>query len=256
MGIPHAAITDRVCAMTPGFDIRRELAAGLADRSGAWRFIRGFTDHWTNPLGANDGWDEKDLIAAEERLGVALPAVLREAYRLFGRRRDLTSNQDVLLSPRELHVDDRKEALVFRVENQGAASWGVLLTDLEHPDPPVLIRADLADEQAERWESWLDRLSVAFIEIILSESLHAPYELSDSRDLDETEPELLEQRYTRLPLPEYPLCDAPPGARWFTGPDVILREDDRTWLSVRARTEETLNAIRDELPGDWINDDR
>jgi hypothetical protein len=241
--------------MTPGFDIRRELAAGLADRSGAWRFIRGFAENWSSPLGANDGWEEKDLAQAEERLGVPLPAVLAEAYLLFGRRRDLTCNQDVLLSPSELHLDDRKEALVFRVENQGAASWGVLLADLEHPDPPVLIRADLADKQAERWESWLDRLSVACIEIVLSESLHAPYELSDSRDLDETEPELLEQRYTRLPLPEYPLCDAPPGARWFTGPDVILREDDRTWLSVRARTEETLNRIRHELPGDWINDD-
>ncbi|WP_223184536.1 SMI1/KNR4 family protein [Streptomyces sp. CBMA152] len=87
-----------------------------------WRFIQGFAAHWADALEHGDGWTEADLVAAEERLGVRLPVAMREAYLLFGRRRDLTSNHDELLAPDELYVDDAGEALVFRHENQGAAS--------------------------------------------------------------------------------------------------------------------------------------
>ncbi|MFE5530666.1 SMI1/KNR4 family protein, partial [Embleya sp. NPDC056538] len=113
--------------MTREFDMVRSLAAGVEGRWGAWEFIRGFVANWSEALGDDDGWGEADLVAAEERLGVRLPPALREAYVLFGRRRDLTGNHDVLLGPSELYVDETKEALVFRHENQGAASWGILL---------------------------------------------------------------------------------------------------------------------------------
>jgi hypothetical protein len=146
---------------------------------------------------------------------------------------------------------------VFRHENQGAASWGILITDLDHPDPAVVVRADLADKRAEAWETWLHRLSSAFVEIILSESLQAPSGRCDFLDeLDEECLQLLEQHYTRLPFPEYPICQAPPGSRWFIGPDVLLRDDDRMVLLARARTEEALDQVRDQLPGGWLNDYR
>ncbi|WP_308294009.1 SMI1/KNR4 family protein [Streptomyces sp. UNOC14_S4] len=133
--------------MTQGFDLAASLARGVEDRSGAWAFIQGFAAHWTGAdLGSDDGWTEAELAAAEKRLGVRLPAALREAYLLFGRRQDLTSNHDVLLGPAELYVDDVKEALVFRHENQGAASWGILLDSLQDDDPAVFIRPDLADK--------------------------------------------------------------------------------------------------------------
>ena len=164
--------------------------------------------------------------------------------------------QHVVLAPAELHVDSREEALVFRYENQGAASWGILLTDLHKADPPVVMKPDLADKEAERWSAWLDRFSWTCVEIVLSESLHAPFELGDFRDdLDEAESESLGGRFTPLPFPAYPPGEDP-GARWYAGTDVILREEDRTWLWARARTEEALDRVRDDLPGDWLNDPR
>ncbi|MFG2716575.1 hypothetical protein ACGFX2_39590 [Streptomyces goshikiensis] len=108
--------------MTQGFELAASLAGGVEGRSGAWSFIQGFAAHWARALESGDGWTEADLVAAGKRLGVRLPAALREAYLLFGRRRDLTSNHDVLLGPSELYVDDAEEALVFRHENEGAAS--------------------------------------------------------------------------------------------------------------------------------------
>ncbi|MFD9722260.1 hypothetical protein [Streptomyces sp. NPDC059072] len=76
---------------------------------------------------------------------VLLPTTLREAYLLFGRRKDLTSRYDVLLSPAELCVDAAGKALIFRHENQGAASWGILLDGLQDDDPAVFSRTDLEE---------------------------------------------------------------------------------------------------------------
>lgn len=237
--------------------MKRSLAAGIEGSRDAWEFIRGFVANWSEALGDDDGWSEADLVAAEERLGIRLPLALREAYVLFGRRRDLTSNHDDLLSPSELYVDEAKEALVFRHENQGAASWGILLDTLVDEDPAVFIRADLADKAAERWEIWLERLSLCFIEIVLSESLQTNGERCDFLiDFDDHGIEVLEQNCTQLPFPAYPMGEEEHSTRWFLGHDVLLRDDDGMALLARARTEAALDALRDLLPGDWLNDFR
>ncbi|MCX5346055.1 SMI1/KNR4 family protein [Streptomyces atratus] len=240
--------------MKQGFDLAASLVRGVEGRSGAWSFVQGFAAHWSSTLETGDGWTEADLAAAEERLGVRLPAALREAYLLFGRRRDLTSNHDMLLSPAELHVDDAKEALVFRHENQGAASWGILLDSLQDDDPAVFIRSDLADKTAERWDGWLERLSLCFVEIVLSESVQADGESCDFLDLDDNSIELLEKNCVQLPFPAYPIGEEEHATRWFLGQDVLLRDDDGMAVLARGRMPEDLDRIRDLIPGDWLND--
>ncbi|MFE3606865.1 SMI1/KNR4 family protein [Streptomyces goshikiensis] len=242
--------------MTQGFELAASLAGGVEGRSGAWSFIQGFAAHWARALESGDGWAEADLVAAEERLGVRLPAALREAYLLFGRRRDLTSNHDVLLGPSELYADDAKEALVFRHENQGAASWGILLDSLQDDDPAVFMRPDLADKSAEQWEGWLERLSLCFVEIVLSESLQADEELCDFLDADDDSIGLLEENAVRLPFPAYPICEEGHAIRWFLGQDVLLRNDGGLAVLARGRTAVDLDRVRDLIPGDWLNDCR
>ncbi|GAA2970640.1 SMI1/KNR4 family protein [Streptomyces enissocaesilis] len=241
--------------MTQAFDLAASLARGMEGRSGAWTFIQDFAAHWVGAPTNGDGWAEAEVVAAEERLGIQLPAALREAYLLFGRRRDLTSNHDVLLGPAELHVDEAGEALVFRHENQGAASWGVLLDSLQEDDPAVFIRLDLADKTAERWESWLERLSLCFVEIVLSESLQADGELCDFLESDDDSIELLEKNCVRLPFPAYPIGEEEHATRWFLGRDVLLRDDGMAVMA-RGRTPEDLDLMRELLPGDWLNDYR
>lgn len=232
--------------MVDAFDVRAELA-GVGDRAGAWRFVERFAAAWAAPISATDGWDDAALGEAETRLGVALPAAVREAYRLFGRRDDLTRNQDELLEPKQLYVHDG--LLVFRDEDEdeGAARWGVQISGT---DPRVMMRADLDDDEAERWVPWLDRFSLACVEMVLSESLHADAEFADYRETDEDDLEVLE-RYARLPIPEYPAGEVP-GTRWFAGPDVILREDQRVWLTVRARTADAFAAVCDDFGDGWL----
>jgi cell wall assembly regulator SMI1 len=75
--------------MGNAFDLRAELVR-VHDSAGAWAFIRGFFEHWSRPLRDGDGSDEAEIRQAEQRLGSALPEVLREGYRLCGGRDDLT----------------------------------------------------------------------------------------------------------------------------------------------------------------------
>jgi hypothetical protein len=242
---------DSIPAMSAGFDVGQEVASSLGSQQGAWGFLRRFAERWLTPLTEDDGWAEADLQAAEQRLGIRLPPAIREAYGLFGRRRDLTSVQDRLLSPEELEVDATGDVLVYRVENQAVAVWGVPLAALEQPDPPVLVADNF---EVGSWEPYLERFSLACVEMVLSESLFsARLELSDNRELDPAAAALVEQHFARLAIPAYPLWAEPGGVvRWFTGPDVLLRDEAGIWLWVRARTTLALEAVRAALPGEWL----
>jgi hypothetical protein len=126
--------------MADRFDAGEALPGGLVDRRQAWDFIRRFAAEWTAPLGPGDGFRRDTWLAAEQRIGAGLPAALRESYLLFGRRSDLTARQDRLVPPFELGLDDPGSHVVFRVENQGCAEWGVAVADLASADPPVYVR--------------------------------------------------------------------------------------------------------------------
>ncbi|MFJ5231092.1 SMI1/KNR4 family protein [Kitasatospora sp. NPDC088391] len=227
--------------MTGTFDIHARLSEALHDRAEAWRFVADFAAHWRQPLQPGDGWSAAEVEAAERRLGLVLPTALREAHLLLGHRTDLTSNHDRLLGPDELAVVDG--ALVYRVENQGAASWGVLLEDLDRDDPGTVMRADLADKTQERWEPWESSLTVACVEMVMSEVVLFPDGFTDFLEVDgeEVAPGEFLQELPRVGR----------GMRWFAGEDVLLREFDGFCLNVRARTEEALDRMREVVPGDW-----
>jgi hypothetical protein len=214
----------------------------MHDRSAAWRFIEGFAAAWAEPLEPQDGWNRSDLAATEEQLLVRLPEAVKEALALFGKRPDLTSNQDRLLTPSELRVVD--DVLVFRDENQWVAAWG---TTLDGDDPEVRIKLDLVDRTEERWDAWLPRFSLACVEMVLSEALFRDGADTADRETSEADVSLLEDHFALLPLHS-------PGTRWFAADDLIVREDDRQWLWARARTPDALDQLLKALPGEWTTE--
>ena len=240
--------------MEAEFDIRAELARGVADAAGAWQFIRLFAARYVRPVVAGDGCDDAELSEAETRLGFPLPASLRAAYALIGRRPDLTRAQDRLLAPHQLDVDHTGRVLVFRWECQHVVEWGTPLSAVAEPDPPVVFRHDWEPV----WQPFLERLSLACVEMVLSEWMLCGAASSDSRQLDNESVALLERRFRRLPMPGYPFWagsdDAGP-VRWFEGYGAILREDAGTWLWASGASPDAIAAVRRSLPGEWTTNE-
>ena len=218
------------------FAVAGEAAKVGRDRSAAWRFIEGFAAAWAEPIEAWDGWNHADLNAAEDRLGVRLPDAVRDAYALFGKRPDLTSNQDWLLTPSELRLDG--EVVVFRREIHSVTSWGAAL---DSADPAVV------HETERGWEPWLPHFSAACVELVLSEALFRDGAVTADRETSAADVSLLEDHFALLPLHG-------PGTRWFVSDDLIVREDDGEWLWARARTPEALVLLTERLPGEWATD--
>jgi hypothetical protein len=206
------------------------------DRTAAWRLAELTAADWSKrPLTAADGYTDADLDAAAARLGHPLPAALREALKLFGRRDDLTRNQDPLATPEDL--DTYEGALVYREENQGVCAWGVMLGDLGQDDPPTYLRPDLADKSEEEWLPWTDRLSLALVEALITETI-----IGDDEDLtaawEPGEETLEDTGLTALPRIQPTWYKT----AWYVGDDVLAHVADGAWISVKGRSREALLA--------------
>lgn len=236
-------------------DVSVVLRGGVQTRFQAWDFVRWFAGAWMDcPLGAEDGCAGDELAAAENDLGFELPPALREGFALFGRRDDLTRQQDPLVRPTGLYVDDALNGvLIFRRENQDCAYWGIPLDEIEQEDPPVMV------ESSEGWIPFLDRTSMAWVELILGESLFGADSdnLYDACELPGALVPGLHTGYARVDLPDHPMWasidDSP--VRWYAAPGRLVRRDgveDQSWIHARGHTPADLETIRAELPGPWV----
>ena len=229
-------------------ELAAALIAGLHDRRSAWACIAWFAAEWLRrPLRPGDGLDNAELAAVRADLTSPypqvdrLPAAVEELYALVGHRRDLTSNQDTLLSGHQAELDPSRTVLVLRREAQGCAAWGIRVGDLDRDDPPVVMHAGDPDA----WVPYAKRWSVACLEMVLFEAVLGPG-LSWDLELDDGTVAMVERRYRRLPVPELPHWSLPE-VRWFAGRDVLLRVEADTWLWALARQPEALDALRKEL---------
>ncbi|GAA1875099.1 hypothetical protein [Myceligenerans crystallogenes] len=239
------------------FDLATEVAEAARDRASALRFVVRFAECWLGePLDVTSGALGGQMDAREADLGVRLPPAVREFHGLVGRRHDLFSNQDVLLSivQRQVYIDEG--ALIVRHENQGSCRWGILLGDLEEDDPPVVVLADLADKAHERWEPWTGTFSAAASQWLVYESCMRPG-LGDLATEFERPEDLAELTARGRPLSISPF---PTGhlsvrteARWLQIDDVIVLADETTIL-ISARTQEAADMFRRRYPADWLDE--
>ncbi|MGI4789407.1 MAG: hypothetical protein ACRYFS_11230 [Janthinobacterium lividum] len=126
-----------------------------------WSDYRRLVARLMPPLGPGDGVPEAEIEAAETRLGVKMPTLLREFYALAGKREDINGVHNRLVSLENLKVDQNK--LVFYEENQGVVLWGVDIQNLENIDPSVF----MAEYQATLvWDADHNHLS-AFLKAML-----------------------------------------------------------------------------------------
>lgn len=98
-------------------------------------FYRGLFDTFGYPLSARSAAPPCAIVAAEKRLGVRVPAALRDYYLVAGRELRFNRTQNRFLSPRDWFVD--KKRVVFLEENQSVCWWGTHIGGEVVDDPPV-----------------------------------------------------------------------------------------------------------------------
>ncbi|MBL0888311.1 hypothetical protein [Myceligenerans indicum] len=232
------------------FDLAAEAAVAGLDREAAWRFVARFARHWLGAaLDGESGVEEPRIVEAEQRLGLSFPAAVCELYALAGRRRDLWSNQDELLSIGKLYVQDG--VLVVRHENQGVAIWGVRIEDLHLPDPPVVVHVDRFEPSDQWWEPWTASFTEAVAHWLVFESLWRDASVASfADDLDADDLEDLLARAVPVDLAQP--SDGPVTARWLLVDDVVVLEAGTVMFT--ARSAEAAAAFRNRYRADWFDE--
>lgn len=223
------------------FDIATAMSNGLVDAAGVQLLIKDFTSQWIGrPLTGEDGVPVEELAAAGRQLGVPIPATLARGFSLFGRRYAAMTCQDPLLPAGGWRVDEELEpVLVFRAENQSCAYWGIRVPDLRCADPPVVVLRD----RDPAWRPFFARLSLAWIEMVLTEEMFAAEGRYNACEIPPESAEVLDG-YERLALPDYPFWydDADSPIRWYATPGQLVRRDGLqpySWVHVVGQTVKT-----------------
>ncbi|MDR1316604.1 MAG: hypothetical protein LBK13_06990, partial [Spirochaetales bacterium] len=97
-------------------------------------------------LSKDYGYNENEIIEAENKLSIKFPKKLREYYRVLGKNKTVNESFNKLLSINgEIGFTDDNNYLVFYEENQGVVYWALDRNDLENNNPKVYGNYDPAN---------------------------------------------------------------------------------------------------------------
>jgi hypothetical protein len=231
------------------FSVTGDLVELPDDAAAVCELISSFLESWnvTQP-GLDLSLAENEVREAEYRLGLALPVALRWMLTNVGAGHNVIGRQDFLVHPRCLEIDDQG-VLVYRVENQHCAKWGVRVDEIGYLDPPVIWK-DL--QAGAEWCSYQQRLSVDLLEMVFNEAMLSPEANVLQTELASGAPPELDS-LPRLAIPEHvfwPLPEGPP-VRWYGMRDCLIRNDGDVWLWAFGRTADDVNRATRAIPGEW-----
>jgi len=108
------------------------------------------------PLSKRDGMSADRLTKTENRLGIHLPAALRDYYLVAGKEKVLNHSFNRLCSASAWEVHSGK--LIFFEENQTVVVWGIPVTKQAVQDP-VVFQCPLVSGELDKWYSEQTRCS-------------------------------------------------------------------------------------------------
>lgn len=116
-------------------------------------------------LDASEGISNDAIASAESKLGVTLPADLREFYQTVGKINLFTDAFEFFAKPKQIYIKANK--LIFLEENQAVLSWGLDLNSLKKKDITVYQSPNAGDPDNEVvW--YAESLSLTkFLEMIM-----------------------------------------------------------------------------------------
>lgn len=123
--------------------------------------FRAMFDRFGYPLTSRAKSSVAELAAAEKRLGIRIPAAVRDYFLVAGRERRFNTCHNRILAPKSWSVD--KKNLLFMEENQNVVLWAVSTRSPKAADPPVF---QGVNDEPITWVREHRRFSV-FLEVML-----------------------------------------------------------------------------------------
>jgi uncharacterized protein (TIGR02996 family) len=205
-----------------------------------WRLVEEFIDIWYGPLQSGDGYSEEELQEVESRLGVRLPAALREWYGLAGKRDEVWSKQDPLVYPGNLTLLPG-DTLVIRNENQRMEAWGIMGEDIAKDDPPIYLFSY-------PWKISPTLSAFALRVLVYDSVLSGHVRLNRDYFRGAATVDEISSKFTLCDLPERYYTEFT--TRFFEGADIIIQindAEDRQSLEVAALNEAACNQLSERL---------
>jgi hypothetical protein len=104
------------------------------------KYYRTLFDTFGYPLTERTALSPNVIAAAEKRLGVRIPAALRDYYLVAGRERRFNTSHNRVLAPQKWTID--KQRLIFMEENQQVVWWAISTRNAGNDDPPIYQAVD------------------------------------------------------------------------------------------------------------------
>lgn len=217
-----------------------------------WSRLAGFIRKWFR--WPSSGASPAEIGAAERRLGGPLPLAVREFLELAGRCDDVFGRRPLWtirgVPCKRLALEDG--FLQLFEEDQAVFSWGVLESDFDQDDPPVVNMADGSPD-----ETGVKVSELFLVTALWTRCARGPRAFqgcaADGAD------EAIQGVYGRLPLPSFlPSAGACP-VEFFGDADTLLCRWDAD-ISAAGRTREAYERVREVVlplfaPGTVFPDD-
>ena len=205
-----------------------------------------------SPWQEQDGYPLAIIEAAEQALGLPLPALLKNFYLAWGRRTDLTRTRETMLNPDQLTV--RSGGVIFAEENQAVYVWAIPCTALHSTNPPVYAAELTAEPDDLHWTPSHRHLSdfldyVAYGHALAHGAPHGG--VAHERCTDALQ-NLIVQYWHPIEIASVQMGFLPdPAARWVVhgGPGVVLDCEGELWVATR--TVALREMVRERLHLTW-----
>ncbi|MDQ5823076.1 MAG: hypothetical protein M3441_02565 [Chloroflexota bacterium] len=205
--------------------------------------VKSLIELWHMPISDDDGFSSSAIETNEMRLGHKLPLMLAQWYRYLGRRSDLTCSQNCLVPLDELRIQNG--FLVFYVENQAVATWGIPIPQLSSIDPPVLVTFDtLGPDSHASWIQENSSLTEFLFQMMVLETITLSRFSFTAENVEPTIT-MLKRTYPMLDLPTWHWPSYP--TRFYGGQDVLAMTAGKFDIVVAARSAKALAQAASEL---------
>jgi len=147
------------------------------------------------------GFNDNEIEAAEKKWGI-LPGVLKDYYKQLGKHDRINKSQNYLREPKSLY--ESGNYVIFYIENQGAAEWGIKIEDLCKEDPPVYCRL-AADKYALETDNLMEFFNA--MTLFQAASWGMTYSCEEIYMISEEQAVKIRGKYKKLPFELHQWCE-------------------------------------------------